>query len=114
MRGGGLAVESVSFDRRGARGSVRVLDSVSFALEPARLLAIVGPSGAGKSTLIKTMMAEFPGYVARLPQNTDVVLTRACGYRVFGFSVSHTTRQPRTGEVDGNGAPRFARSCVCS
>jgi len=40
-----------------------------------------GPSGAGKSTLLKKLFAEFPD--------------------AFGFSVSHTTRQPRAGEADG-------------
>jgi len=42
---------------------------------------VTGPSGVGKSTLIKKLMAEFPGK--------------------FGFSVSHTTREPRPGEADG-------------
>ena len=42
---------------------------------------ITGPSGVGKSTLIKKLMAEFPDD--------------------FGFSVSHTTRDPRPGEQDG-------------
>ena len=42
---------------------------------------ITGPSGVGKSTLIKKLMAEFPDH--------------------FGFSVSHTTRDPRPGEQDG-------------
>jgi guanylate kinase len=45
------------------------------------LLVVVGPSGAGKSTLIKRLMKEFPAG--------------------FGYSVSHTTRSPRVGEVDG-------------
>lgn len=40
-----------------------------------------GPSGAGKSTLLKRLMKEHEG--------------------VFGFSVSHTTRNPRPGEEDG-------------
>lgn len=40
-----------------------------------------GPSGAGKSTLIKMLFAEFPD--------------------LFQFSVSHTTRGPREGEIDG-------------
>ena len=44
-------------------------------------LAFAGPSGSGKSTLITRLTQEFPG--------------------VFGFSVSHTTRDPRPGEKDG-------------
>ncbi|KAI9175872.1 guanylate kinase [Blastocladiella emersonii ATCC 22665] len=46
-----------------------------------RPLVVSGPSGSGKSTLLNRMFKEYPG--------------------VFGFSVSHTTRQPRPGEVDG-------------
>ncbi|OMJ30268.1 Guanylate kinase [Smittium culicis] len=46
-----------------------------------RPIVLFGPSGSGKSTLIKKLFAEFPND--------------------FGFSVSHTTRSPREGEVDG-------------
>lgn len=46
-----------------------------------RPLVICGPSGSGKSTLLKKLMAEF----------------NDC----FGFSISHTTRKPRSGEIDG-------------
>ncbi|EER12823.1 Guanylate kinase, putative [Perkinsus marinus ATCC 50983] len=49
--------------------------------KPNDVLVLCGPSGAGKSTLIKRLLKEFPGH--------------------FGFSVSHTTRGMRTGEVDG-------------
>lgn len=42
---------------------------------------VTGPSGVGKSTLIKKLLAEFP--------------------EKFGFSVSHTTREPRPGEAEG-------------
>lgn len=45
------------------------------------LIVLSGPSGAGKSTLLKKLFAEFP--------------------EKFGFSISHTTRNPRGGEVDG-------------
>lgn len=48
---------------------------------PPKPLVICGPSGVGKSTLIKRLTDEFPG--------------------LFGFSVSHTSRQPRNGEKDG-------------
>ncbi|TDL23577.1 guanylate kinase [Rickenella mellea] len=46
----------------------------------SRPLVISGPSGTGKSTLLARLFAEYPDK--------------------FGFSVSHTTRQPRTGETD--------------
>lgn len=48
------------------------------------LFIVSAPSGAGKTTLIQSMMAS--GAVA--PQS-------------LRFSVSHTTRRPRAGEVDG-------------
>ncbi|XP_072110235.1 guanylate kinase isoform X3 [Mobula birostris] len=46
-----------------------------------RPVVISGPSGAGKSTLLKLLLKEYEG--------------------VFGFSVSHTTRNPRSGEENG-------------
>eukprot|EP00656_Telonema_subtile_P018079 TRINITY_DN19741_c0_g1_i1.p1 TRINITY_DN19741_c0_g1~~TRINITY_DN19741_c0_g1_i1.p1 ORF type:complete len:316 (-),score=63.59 TRINITY_DN19741_c0_g1_i1:118-1065(-) len=50
---------------------------------PKRLrpVAVVGPSGVGKSTLIHAIQESCPG--------------------IFGFSVSHTTREPRGHEKDG-------------
>ena len=47
---------------------------------PGQLFIISAPSGAGKTTILRQVMAELPGLV---------------------FSVSHTTRSPRTGEVNG-------------
>lgn len=44
-------------------------------------IVISGPSGVGKGTLINKLRAAYPDQ--------------------FGFSVSHTTRAPRAGEVDG-------------
>ncbi|KAF5362220.1 hypothetical protein D9756_002524 [Leucocoprinus leucothites] len=46
-----------------------------------RPLVISGPSGVGKSTLLARLFAKYP--------------------HSFGFSVSHTTRNPRPGEVNG-------------
>ncbi|KAJ4983593.1 guanylate kinase [Stagonosporopsis vannaccii] len=46
-----------------------------------RPIVISGPSGAGKSTILKRLFEEYPDR--------------------FGFSVSHTTRNPRGGEKDG-------------
>ncbi|KAK7199942.1 guanylate kinase-like protein [Novymonas esmeraldas] len=45
------------------------------------VLLFVGPSGCGKSTVIHRLQHEWPA--------------------LFEFSVSHTTRSPRRGEVDG-------------
>ncbi|THH32380.1 hypothetical protein EUX98_g1795 [Antrodiella citrinella] len=46
-----------------------------------RPLVISGPSGVGKSSLLSRLFKEYPDK--------------------FGFSVSHTTRAPRTGEEHG-------------
>lgn len=46
-----------------------------------KALVLCGPSGAGKSTLLRRLFDDFPDK--------------------FGFSVSHTTRSPRPGEVNG-------------
>ena len=46
-----------------------------------RPVVVCGPSGVGKGTLLGRLMADYPDD--------------------FGFSVSHTTRQPRPGEQDG-------------
>jgi guanylate kinase len=47
---------------------------------PGQLFIISAPSGAGKTTILRQVMADLPG---------------------LAFSVSHTTRAPRTGEVNG-------------
>ena len=54
---------------------------MSSALLP-KPIVFCGPSGVGKGTLIEMLMKRFPN-------------------DQFGFSVSHTTRKPREGEVDG-------------
>ena len=49
--------------------------------EGYRPVVISGPSGVGKGTLISKLVKDYPD--------------------AFGFSISHTTRQPRQGEEDG-------------
>lgn len=49
--------------------------------EADKPIVISGPSGVGKGTLISKLMEEFP--------------------YMFGFSVSHTTRDPRKNENNG-------------
>lgn len=46
-------------------------------------LVVCGPSGVGKGTIIQKYMQEYGGS------------------KLFGFTVSHTTREPRPGEIDG-------------
>ncbi|KAK7194700.1 guanylate kinase [Novymonas esmeraldas] len=49
--------------------------------KPLNALVVCGPSGVGKGTLLGRLFREFPSR--------------------FAYSVSHTTRQPRQGEVNG-------------
>ncbi|KAI9190198.1 guanylate kinase [Blastocladiella emersonii ATCC 22665] len=56
-------------------------DASPIIMDNKRPLVMSGPSGSGKSTLLTRLFKEFPN--------------------AFGFSVSHTTRKPRPGEVDG-------------
>ncbi|KAF9933349.1 guanylate kinase [Linnemannia zychae] len=61
----------------------RFLSTQNISPLPAdrRTIVVSGPSGGGKSTLLERLFHEYPS--------------------TFGFSVSHTTRKPRPGEVDG-------------
>ncbi len=47
-----LEVDRISKTYPAADGGLRVLDGVSFTVEPGGRLAIMGPSGSGKSTLL--------------------------------------------------------------
>ncbi|CBZ29910.1 putative guanylate kinase [Leishmania mexicana MHOM/GT/2001/U1103] len=49
--------------------------------KPLNALVVCGPSGVGKGTLLGRLLREYPNR--------------------FAYSVSHTTRQPRQGEVNG-------------
>ncbi|KAF9963551.1 hypothetical protein BGZ70_007340 [Mortierella alpina] len=73
--------------RRSISASTALLFSLSSSSrsrrppDDKRPIVITGPSGSGKSTLINKLFKDHPS--------------------TFGFSVSHTTRGPRTGEQDG-------------
>lgn len=64
-----------------------ILNSVSFAVEPGQMLAVIGPSASGKSTLVRTLVNLWPpltGAVtldgARLDQWDPEALGRHIGY----------------------------------
>ncbi|KAM8849496.1 guanylate kinase isoform 2-T2 [Spinachia spinachia] len=60
---------------------MRYFSRLLSAMAGPRPVVLSGPSGAGKSTLLKKLIQEYDS--------------------VFGFSVSHTTRNPRPGEENG-------------
>jgi guanylate kinase len=62
------------------RPSDAPLDNLLGATRVGLCLVLSAPSGAGKSTLVGRLRAEFPG---------------------FAYSISCTTRAPRSGEEDG-------------
>src|SRR5215471_17025123 len=37
-------------------GATRALDSVSFSVEPGRIVGLIGPNGAGKTTALKAIL----------------------------------------------------------
>ena len=41
-------------------GATRAVDSVSFAIQPGRIVGLIGPNGAGKTTLLKAMLGLTP------------------------------------------------------
>jgi guanylate kinase len=57
-------------------------------MQRGELFILSAPSGAGKTTLIQTLLARADRSGVR-------------GLASLAFSVSHTTRQPRQGEVNG-------------
>ncbi|KAI6203706.1 Guanylate kinase [Aphelenchoides besseyi] len=54
---------------------------LAFAMSAIQPIVLTGPSGTGKSTILTRAMKDYPDK--------------------FAFSVSHTTRSPRKGEIDG-------------
>ena len=55
---GAIRADNLSFSYP-SRQETTVLDSVSFDIQPDKLVALVGPSGAGKSTLVTLLLRLF-------------------------------------------------------
>jgi lipoprotein-releasing system ATP-binding protein len=58
--GGQLVVEDLVKEYPSPAGPIRVLDGISFRLDPGTSLAVIGPSGSGKSTLLSIIGALEP------------------------------------------------------
>nr|WP_026328792.1 ABC transporter ATP-binding protein [Streptomyces sulphureus] len=71
------------------RGTRRVLDDLSFAVEPARVTGLLGPSGGGKSTLIRAIV----GTQAKV-SGTLRVLGRPAGSAPLRSRVAYVTQSP--------------------
>jgi guanylate kinase len=79
-----VAVKEEAVTLGEAHGQLLLEADVEVCLDQAascRPIVVAGPSGVGKGTLIGMLVQAHPGQ--------------------FGFSVSHTTRAPRAGEVGG-------------
>ena len=76
-----LAVHAMPAESSWSRGRSALAQPAQPESTQQRPVVVCGPSGVGKGTLLNRLIAEHPD--------------------AFGFSVSHTTRQPRPGEVNG-------------
>lgn len=55
-----LSVRNLSATYTDRRGSLHVLDDISFEIEAGELVCLVGPSGSGKSTLLRILAGLLP------------------------------------------------------
>jgi ATP-binding cassette subfamily B protein len=108
---GAIRFEAVSFAYP-TRPDARVLDAVSFAIEPGERVAIVGPSGAGKSTLFHLLLRFYDPLSGRiLLDGVDLLRADPAAVRerfalvpqevaVFATSVRENIRLGRAGAND--------------
>lgn len=79
-----LDVRDLSVEFAASTGSVRVVDGVSFAIEPGETLALVGESGSGKSVTALSLARLLPAPPASYP--TGEILLE--GENVLGMTKS--------------------------
>lgn len=80
-----IRFENVSFTYFGAKE--KVLDNVSFTLEPGKRFALVGCNGAGKSTIVKLLLRLYDPTEGRITlDGVDIRTLRLSSYRNL-FSV---------------------------
>jgi peptide/nickel transport system ATP-binding protein len=61
-----LSVSHLSVEFHTARGRLRAVDDVSFAIEPGEILGLVGESGVGKSVTGRALVRLLPGRNGRI------------------------------------------------
>ncbi|NJJ03011.1 sugar ABC transporter ATP-binding protein [Corynebacterium coyleae] len=71
-------------------GPINVIDNVSLAVEPGRVLALLGENGAGKSTLIKMMSGVYQPTSGRiLIDDKPVTLPDTKAAEAYGIATIH-------------------------
>jgi len=68
-----LELKQVSKSYPHAKGSIRVLNDISFSIELGEFIAIVGPSGCGKSTLLLIINGIVPATSGQVLYNSHQV-----------------------------------------
>src|ERR1700688_4678093 len=68
-----LELKQVSKSYPHAKGSLRVLNEMSFSIERGEFVAIVGPSGCGKSTLLRIINGIVPATSGQVLYNGQQV-----------------------------------------
>lgn len=103
-------IEAQKIHVQAPQSSKPLLRNLSFAVQPAQLVAVIGPSGAGKSTLAKVLIGVWPlaaGYIrldgAELDQWDRELLGQHLGYlpqdiELFDGTIGENIA--RLGEVD--------------
>ncbi|MEL6526975.1 MAG: heme ABC transporter ATP-binding protein [Chloroflexota bacterium] len=95
-------------------GSITIVQGVSLAIEPGKILALVGPNGAGKSTLLKALVREMriscgticingravEDWEAREMAKIRAVLPQSSSL-AFGFTVEEVILMGRTPHLRG-------------
>jgi NitT/TauT family transport system ATP-binding protein len=64
-----LELNRISKSFTHAKGTLRVLEDVSFGVEEGQLVAIVGPSGCGKSTMLRIINGLMPATTGQVLYN---------------------------------------------
>ena len=54
-------------------GETKILDNVSFAVQPGEVIVVVGPSGCGKSTLLRCLNGLEPTQSGRVQLGGETV-----------------------------------------